>query len=87
MRLSVAPLSSSASFSAFLPPVYSETRAFIDLFVAMYTEFRAQARAIAVVLRPLENPFLLPSSLLSLRRHLGLRLIVGRRVRRVRRHR
>jgi len=68
-RLSVAPLSSSASVSAFSPSVYNETRAFIALFVAIYTEFEAQARAIAVVLRPLENPSLLPSSLLSLRRH------------------
>jgi hypothetical protein len=87
MRLSVAPLSSSASVLAFFPSVYSEMQAFIALFVDIYTEFKAQARAIAVVLRPLENPSLLPSSLLSLQRHPWLHPTVEGRVRQGRHHR
>src|SRR5712672_709881 len=56
IKHSVAPLSRSALVSTLLPSVYSRTGALIDLFLAMYTESVVQARARAVVLRPLKNP-------------------------------
>jgi hypothetical protein len=56
MKFSVAPLSSRAFVSALVPPVYSETSAYIARFLALYTGSLVHARVRAVALRRFENP-------------------------------
>ena len=59
MKFSVAPLSSNAFSSACSQFVNSETRVFIDLFLAIYTDCVEQARTKADTFKPPENPRLL----------------------------
>ena len=62
----VAPLSSKAFFIALSFLVYSEIEALIALFHATYTKSVLHAQTRATLLRRLENPLLLPQSVIDL---------------------